>query len=131
MLLQGIFTSDYIAALSGRVVACILVVAMDQPSSSSSTAKHPEQAEKSEKPFNPANVPPPVQGVPVATGPPGYYPEQQYYANRPVGYGSYATQGAPGVASNPYHPPVPTSFEVHEVRPQEPLPCLCGVQLVL
>jgi hypothetical protein len=98
---------------------------------SSSTGKQAGASQDSEEQFQgPKTVPPPVQGVPVAAAPPVYYPEQ-YYANRPLGYGSYSTQGAPGTSSYPYYPPVPTSFEVHETRPQEPLPCLCGIQLVL
>lgn len=64
-----------------------------------------------------------VRGVPVGA----YYDYQQQH--RPVGYGSYSTQGS--APTYPYPSQEPTSFEVHEVRPQEPLPCLCGYQLLL
>ncbi|BDA41761.1 hypothetical protein COCOBI_02-5550 [Coccomyxa sp. Obi] len=84
---------------------------------SSSAPTVPEAIHSKEKP---AEV---VRGVPVGA----YYDYQQQ--NRPVGYGSYSTQGS--APTYPYPSQEPTSFEVHEVRPQQPLPCLCGYQLLL
>ena len=103
--------------------------------STSAGTSAPTVPEKAAAPAHPAaSAAPPVQGVPV--GAPGYYPQYQagpgFQQNRPLGYGSYGTQGAPGAAAYPYHSQEPQSFEVHEVhRPQERLPCIIGIQLIL
>ena len=104
-----------------------------ESSNQASASSMPEKSEKSATPEHPAaSAAAPVQGVPVGTG---YYPQYQGglgYQNRPLGYGSYGTQGSPGPAAYPYHSQVPQSFEVQEVhRPQESLPCLIGYQFIL
>lgn len=88
---------------------------------SSSAPTVPEAKVPQEKP---AEV---VRGVPVGA----YYAYNQQHAqdNRPVGYGSYSTQGV--APTYPYPQAEPTSFEVHESQAQQPLPCLCGYQLIL
>lgn len=76
-----------------------------------------------------------VQGVPVQGAPPPSYYQQQPWGStgRPAyGIGSYSSQGPnQGGPYAPYNPHEPQSFEVHEVHPAQPLPCLCGLQLVL
>ena len=95
----------------------------------------PTVPDKAEAPAHAAPSAAPVQGVPKGQHP-QYYPQYQGgpgYQNRPLGYGSYGTQGAPGAATYPYHNQAqPQSFEVQEVhRPHERLPCLIGYQLIL
>lgn len=93
-------------------------------SSSSQSAQGRGQIvdEGTQKPAHPAATT--VQGVPVGYG---YQQQpQQYY-----GHGAYSSQGQAPPQYPPYNPHEPTSFEIHEVTPAEPLPCLCGIQLVL
>ena len=95
----------------------------------------PTLPDKAEAPAHAAPSAAPVQGVPMGQHP-QYHPQYQGgpgYQNRPLGYGSYGTQGAPGAAAYPYHNQAqPQSFEVQEIhRPHERLPCLIGYQLIL